>query len=340
MHRFLSLSVAALSFSAVLGAQTQNQSPVTVSGLVYAHYAYQLKDPAGANSFNITRAYLNVIGKFSGGLYTRVTGDIFTNADSSRTYRLKYAYFAWTPNASPLTYKLGLIHTAFLDWEEALWDYRMQGAMVMDLNGYMSSADFGAGVDGKWGPDKVNMQVALVNGENYNKGTGDQHKDAQARVSVRVIDTDDSSRVGGVRLTAYAQYGQPTTGGTRQRYIGLLSYRSKAVTLAGEYALTKDSTTTTALVDGQVASVFGVYHFGNSKVAAIGRVDYVKPNKNGLSTAAGFSNTRYIAGLSYQALPNLRLLGDVDWLSYRNGAPTAVAEAGRAQALFQTQFSF
>jgi len=58
-----------------------------------------------------------------------VTGDIYTNADSSRSYRLKYAYFAWTPGASPLSYKLGLIHTPFLDWEEALWDYRMQGPM-------------------------------------------------------------------------------------------------------------------------------------------------------------------------------------------------------------------
>lgn len=334
--------VAASVFPRAGVGQAQTQNPITVSASVYAQYGYAIKDTAHLNSFAVTRAYLNVIGRFSDGLYTRVTGDIYTNADSSRSYRLKYAYFAWTPKGSPLSYKLGLIHTPFLDWEEALWDYRMQGTTVMDRNGYMSSADFGGGVDGKWGADKVNMQVTVVNGENYNKGTGDRHKDAEGRVSFRLRDTDDSSRVGGLRLTGYAQYGQPTGGGTRQRYIGMLSYRSKAFTLAGEYALTKDSVAAAAMLDGQVASVFGVLHFsgGSSPLALIGRVDYVKPDKNAGTAVTGYSNTRYIGGVSYQATPNLRLLGDVDWVTYRNGAPTAALQASRAQALFQTQFSF
>ena len=75
-------------------------------------------------------------------------------------------------------------------------------------------------------------------------------------------------------------------------------------------------------------------------VAALARVDFIKPNKNGVSTTPGFSNTRFIAGLSYQLSPNLRLLGDVDYLSYKNGSPTPAAEAARASALFQIQFTF
>ena len=346
MHRSLSVGLRGVAIGAALllprMAAAQNQTQVTVSGVGYAQYGYLLKDTANHNNaFDITRAYINLIGKFAGGVGVRVTADVNRPAgDNSLRYRLKYAYATYQPAGSALTFKLGMIHTPWLDWEEALWDYRMQGQMAMERAGYLTSSDIGAGVDGKWGPDKVNMQVTFVNGEGYSGGPGDQRKDVEGRVSVRLLDTNDSTRVGGLRLTGYAQYGKPTGGGKRQRYLGMLSYRSKTFTLAGEYAITKDSVAAGPLLDGQVASGFGVFHFPSSKAAVIARVDFTKPNKNGVSTTPGFSSTRYIAGLSYQLSPNLRLLGDVDWLSYKNAAPSPAAEASRASALFQIQFTF
>ena len=77
-----------------------------------------------------------------------------------------------------------------------------------------------------------------------------------------------------------------------------------------------------------------------SKLAVIGRVDHIKPNKNAVTTTPGFTNTRLIAGVSYQLSPNLRLLGDWDFVSYKNGSPSPAAEATRSQALFQTQITF
>lgn len=349
MHRSLSVGLGSLALAGALlmprAAAAQNQTQITVSGVGYAQYGYQLKDTANHNNaFDVTRAYINLIGKFAGGVGVRVTADISrppaVTTDNSLRYRLKYAYATYTPAGSALTFKLGQIHTPWLDWEEALWDYRMQGTMPIERNGYLTSSDFGAGVDGKWGPDKVNMQVTFVNGEGYGGGVGDQRKDIEGRVSVRLLDTSDSSRVGGLRLTGYAHYGKPTGGGARQRYIGMLSYKSKQITLAGEYAITKDSAGAGAMLDGQVVSGYGVFHFPNSKAAVIARVDYAKPNKNGVSTTPGFSNTRFIGGLSYQVSPNLRALADVDYLSYKNGSPSPAAEASRAQALFQIQFTF
>src|SRR5881397_1495982 len=201
------LGVAVVATAAGVAQLTAQGSPppqVTVGGVVYTQYVYQLKDSLNhINTFDITRAYVNVIGRFSGGVGTRVTGDIYRNPnDSSLSYRLKYAFATYTPQGSPLTFKVGQIHTPWLDWEEALWDYRVQGTMAMDRAGYLSAADLGVGVDGKWGPDKVNLQVTAVNGEDFKSSAGDQRKDVMGRVSVRVLDTDDSSRVGGLRLTA------------------------------------------------------------------------------------------------------------------------------------------
>src|SRR5207244_10843123 len=104
------------------------------------------------------------------------------------------------------------------------------------------------------------VQATIVNAAGDCGGVGDGRKDVEARVSVRVMDTDDSSRVGGLRVTAYAHAGKPTTGGTRNRWLGMISYRSKQYTLASEAAATTDSVTGNAIKDGHIYSAFGVYH--------------------------------------------------------------------------------
>ena len=346
------LSAAALCALGASTAAAQAQAPtppqISVGGLVYTQFVYQLKDSLNhVNNFDVTRAYVNVIGRFSGGLYARVTADIYRNtaapSNGSLSYRLKYAYAAYTPAHSSLTYKVGQIHTAWLDWEEALWDYRVQGSMPLERgfmtaagaqNSYVSSSDFGIGVDGKWGPDKVNLQVVVVNGENYNTSPGDKGKDAQARVSFRLKDTDDSSRVGGLRLTGYAQYGKSNGGGQRNRFVGMVSYRTKQITLAGEAAATQDWPTGAANVNGRVYSAYGVYKLTHSKAALLARVDLDDPQ-----AGVDDKQTRIIGGASYQVTPNWRLLVDVDNLSFA-GTPTAAQEAVRSQFYFQTQINF
>jgi len=343
IRRALAVAVVAAAGGVVPVTAQQTAPPppqVTVSGVVYGQYLYQLKDSLGAgdqNQFSIQRAYINVVGKFSGGLQTRVTGDLQPSGSGNQMLRLKYAFAAWTPTGSDLTYKLGLLHTPWLDWEEALWDYRMQGTMALDRNGYATAADFGAGIDGKWQDDQVNGQLTVVNGEGYSGGTGDNRKDVMARVSVRLVKTDDNSRVGGLRITGYAGVGKPTSGGTRNRFLGMLSYRSKQFTLAAEYAATKDTVTAPPVPEttGRVISAFGVYHVQSSGVTLIARVDVVDPN----TSVSGDRQTRVIGGISYQVTPNLRVLADVDNLSYET-TPTGLQDATRSRGLFQMQFTF
>src|SRR5205809_1951455 len=346
IRRALGVAVVAAAGGVVPVTAQQTAPPapqVTVGGVVYGQFLYQLKDSLGAghqNQFSIQRAYINVIGRFSGGVQTRMTADLQPTGTGNQMLRLKYAFVAWTPTGSALTYKLGLLHTPWLDWEEALWEYRMQGTMALDRNGYATAADFGAGIDGKWKDDQVNGQFTVVNGEGYSGSgpAGDKRKDVQARVSVRLLDTDDNSRVGGLRLTGYAGLGKYTGGGDRNRFVGMLSYRSKQFTLAGELASTKDTISpvnTNPDATGRVISGFGVLHFPKSAVAVIARVDVVDPN----TSASGDRQTRVIGGLSYQVSPNLRVLADVDNLSYQ-ATPTAAQDGTRSRGLLQMQFTF
>lgn len=331
MHARLAIrALAAVALSALaapaLRAQAQQAPQVSVTGVIYTQYQYTDVAVANKSSFEATRAYVNVLGRFANGITTRLTTDVYRfGADNSLQVRLKYAFAAWTPAGSSLTYKLGMIHTPYVDFEETLWDYRMQGSIAVDRNGYMTSADLGVGVDGHWNGERVNGQLTVVNGEGYAGGVGDFRKDLQARVSFRLQPTDDNSRVGGLRLTGYAGIGKATGGADRNRYLGLLSYRTTEYTVAGEFVSTKD-----AAISGSIISAFGVYHFAGGKTAAIARVDVVDPNTN----VAGNKNTRIIGGVSYQLSSNVRLLADVDHLSFEGGG-TAIN-----QFLLQAQFVF
>ena len=343
MHLTRIAGVALIAATMTKGLAAQAPT-VTVGGVSYLQYVYQLKDTVNhVNNFDVTRAYINVLGRLD-VVGTRVTADVYRVADGSLAYRLKYAFVTYTPKRSPFTFKLGQMQTAWVDWEETLWDYRMQGQIALERGdllaplSYVSSSDFGAGVDGKWGPDKVNAQFVVINGENYNRAPGDKRKDAQARVSVRVMKTDDSSRVGGLRLSAYGHYGAPTSGGTRNRILGMVSYRSRRVTLAAEIAAMKDSVTTPLLLPrkGRLIGAFAVYHVPRSRTTFVGRLDVLDPN----TATPNNRQTRFILGASYQLTPNLRLLADIDNVSYEGGITTPALEAVRSQALFQVQFTF
>ena len=331
MAHSLRRTLAATLVTAAAAAGPLAAQGVTLGGVAYAQFAAQLDSGKNSN-FDVTRAYLNVIGKFADGITTRVTGDIYQNADGSHTYRLKYAYVNWQPAGSALTYRFGLMTTPWIDWEEALWDYRMQGPMAVDRNKYLTSSDFGAGVDGNVNNEMVDFQASVVDGTGYGATPGDMHKVAAARVSVRLLATDDGSRVGGLRLTGYGQFGAPSGGGTKNRFLGMVSYRSKSVLLAGEFAATTDSSGAQASpTKGQVISVYGWFAIPNSQVRVLARYDNVDPNTN----ASNDKRTEIIGGVSYQLTPNVRLLADVDALSFENTAQSKITTG-----LFQLQFTF
>lgn len=343
-RRSLAFACAALCLvPPILMAQAAPEKPtVTLSGVIYAQYLYGLRDPDGSgheNNFDVTRAYVNVLGKFTGGVASRVTGDVYRNADGSLSYRLKYGYVAWQPQGSALTYKFGLWETPYVAYAEGLWDYRMQGTDPTDRAGYLSSADFGAGVEGAWARNGVILSAGVFNGEFYSKKPGDQHKDAEARVSVRLLESDDPSVYGGLRLTGFGLVGQPNGGGRRDRFLGQLSYRSKAVTLAGTFVATGDrldqDPTSPPTTHGRLVSVMGVYRIPTTKLAVIGRFDSHDPDTD--TPDDGLS--RVIGGISYQLSPNLRVLGDLDHTWYQT-PPAVAVDRLRSQALFQLQVVF
>lgn len=343
-----SLAVAGMLLSVgPAAAQTPAAGPpstpsVTIGGVFYGQYQYFLRDNAGEryqNNLDVTRVYLTATARLAKGVGGRFTLENFRPTPTSgHEVRVKYGYAQLSPEGSALSFKLGQLQTPFIDHEEALWDYRAQGSVMMDRAGYLASADLGLTVDGSWNDNLITMSAGLFDGETYRVAPGDHHKDVAARLTVRLLPSDDSGRYGGLRLTGFGLLGEPDSGGTRQRWLGQVSYRSRAALLAGEFAVTRDRIGDAPLVPttkGQAGSVFGWLRFGPAPWAVLARVDWVDPDtgidRNGL--------TRYIAGVSYRVSPNLRLILDLDHLEYR-GTPTPTQDAARSQALFQVDLVF
>jgi hypothetical protein len=351
MHRWnRGLLMAAITAATMTGGELAAQATatttpapqITVGGVGYTQWGYNLSGGRHLDAFDVTRAYLNFNAKFAGGVAIRITPDIYRQQNDSNGalnalgYRLKYAYFSYAPGAGNITWKLGMIQTPWLSREEDLWDYRMQGAMAVERYAGMSSADLGLSADTKLASGHLDLNVGVYNGEGYKKPEGDQRKDLMVRASYLLGATNDNSAFGGFRLSGYAQVGHPTGGGTRNRFLGMLSYKTSQYTLAAEYEITKDSAAASpAVVSGSVISAFGVYHLSNSKLSLIGRVDLADPNTD----VSNNKSTGIIAGASYQASPNLRFLGDVDLLSHEAGDPDQLID-GRNKLLLQAQFTF
>lgn len=320
----------------------RDRPDVSIDGVIWAQYQYLFEDAADDfQAFDLKRAYVNVRAALGKGVTSRVTSDVYRVADGSLSLRLKYAYLTWRPEGSALGLTGGMMQTPWVDHEETLWGWRMQGSIALDRNGYLTSSDIGVGVDGAWAGGDVAFQGGVFNGEGYDDPEGDRGKDAAARVTVRLVDSDDASRTGGLQLSAFGHHGSPVGGGVRQRAAGMLSFRSKAITLAGQAALTRDrlddppapDVPDAATVEGRLLSAFGVVRLGRQPLSLIGRVDHLDPDVN----VAGDRETRWIAGVGIQATRNLRLLANVDHVRFEGGAP---APATATQGLLQAELVF
>jgi hypothetical protein len=347
----LAVGLALGAIAAAGSLQAQDAPRVTVGGVGYVHYRYQLDadsslNPlAHQNNFDVDRSYVTVTGRLRDGISTRVTIDVDgRDATDALTMRLKYAYAAWQPNGSAMQFKLGMIQTPLVDYIETLWGYRMQGTVALDRNRYLTSSDIGFSVDGSWSGDRINATAGIYNGEGYSREPGDHRKDVAGRVSLQLMPSDTTGKTAGLRLTGYGHYGRATGGGLRSRYVGMLSYQSKRITLGAEYGITSDSTAADSPeTKGRVISAYGVFRPASSRLAVLARWDQVDPNTDvelDVPDLASGVRTRVIAGVSYQLTPDVRVLVDADLLSLEHGSPNNSFNATRRTLFFHTEFRF
>jgi hypothetical protein len=331
-HRFrnwLAICVAA----GLLGAARDARGQVTVASgytppddtpkinvgiTIFANYSYQDEpqvvdgspqhNSIHVNSFDVTRAYINVTGSLSHWFSFRITPDITretgtgSSLSGSQTFRLKYAYGQvnfddFLPRGSWL--RIGMQQTPWIDFQEGVYRYRFQGTIFTDREGFLTSSDYAISTRVAFPENYGDVHVGIYNGDGYSstndqRGINDQ-KAFQARVSIRPAPGIAVLR--GLRLTGFYDSDHYFKDSKKERAIGALTFEHAYVNAGAEYLSAKDQSGGAAVAElrreGYSVWVTPRTPFG---IEALLRYDDLTTNKD---ISPKPKRQRTIAGIAY-----------------------------------------
>jgi hypothetical protein len=311
---------------------------IKIGATIFTDYTYtqmpRRKDADGntvnANSFNVSRAYINVTGNISHIVAFRVTPDIFRETDTasagsgSLVYRIKYAFAQvnlddWMPKGSWI--RLGIQQTPYVDFEEGLYRYRFQGTIFAEREGYLTSSDAGVSFHAALPQNYGDIHVGLYNGDGYSKAEANDQKAVQIRGTFRPLPMHPLLR--GLRVTAFYDADHYVSHAQRTRAIVNVLFEHGRANAGFEYLATKDQQSAAPVakpdVRGRGWSIFVIPKIGSGFEAFV-RYDHMRPDVDNLLEAGNGFNKRMIAGLAYwfphRSSVSSALLFDVESVSF------------------------
>lgn len=313
--RSFTLVVALLVSRDVLG-QTPSQPPpppaqtppaepeypvVRIGMLSYLQYDAELDNRDGFNAFDVTRAYININGQLSRNIRFRFTPDIRRITDSSLagslTLRVKYGFVQFDNLLAAGSWlRLGLHQTPWLDFEESINRYRVQGTMFAERDGVIpGSGDFGVGYRLPFPNGFGELQGGVYNGEGFTQTDINKYKSVQARLTIRPL--PKRGLADGFRVTGFVNAGWYAEDLPRHLAIVMGSYEHRYLVTTLEYVKATERPTASLAedIDRSGTSAFVEIRQGPTGWAAIARGDFFDPDE----TISDNSRQRVIAGIAY-----------------------------------------
>jgi hypothetical protein len=316
---------------------------INVGITIFANYSYQdapkvadgsnAKNSINPNSFDVNRAYINVTGSLSHWFSFRITPDIAretgtgSSLSGSQTFRIKYGYGQvnfddFLPHGSWL--RLGLQQTPWIDYIEGVYRYRFQGATFTDVEGFLTSSDYGASTRFTFPANFGDIHVGVYNGDGYSS-TNDQRsvnnqKGIQIRGTLRPLPGIPFFR--GFRLTGFYDSDHYFADARRERIIGNLTFEHPYVNAGFEYLDAKDQVQTNVAElhrDGYSAWITPRTQFG---LEGLFRYDELNSNRAVLPRP---KKKRTVFGIAYwpplQGGKTISFLADYSEVKFTNTLP-------------------
>lgn len=273
--------------------------------LSYLQYDAELENRSGYNTFDVTRAYLNINAQVSKNVRFRFTPDIRRVTDGSMAgsliVRVKYA-FAQIDNIGPRSWiRLGAHQTPWLDFEESINRYRVQGTMFAEREGLIpGSSDFGASYFAQLPGGYGEFHAGVYNGEGYAQPELNKYKSVQGRLTVRPL-PNAGTIVKAFRVSGF--YNAGWYADDRPRRLGIVmgsfEHPHLVATLEGlkatENPIGPAAGAVSRDIDRSGWSLFLEPRQGASGLAGIFRYDAFDPDHD----IAGVEQSRVIAGGAY-----------------------------------------
>jgi hypothetical protein len=273
---------------------------IRVGVLSYVQYDAELENRGGFNVFDVTRGYININGQLSKNVRFRITPDIRRVTDSSLAgslvLRVKYA-FAELDNVGPARswVRFGAHQTPWLDFEESINRYRVQGTMFSEREGLIpGSSDFGVGYFAPLGKF-IDIQAGVYNGEGYAQTDTNKYKSAQGRLTVRPF--AGRGLANGFRLSGFYNAGWYAADRPRRLGIVMGSFEQTHLVATLQYLKALESPNAVLPIDihRNGASGFVELREGMNGWAALARVDHLDPDE----ALGDNSQRRVIVGGAY-----------------------------------------
>ena len=274
---------------------------VRVGVLSYVQYDAELENRDGYNVFDLTRGYININGQLAQNVRFRVTPDIRrATSDStlagSLVFRLKYAFVELdNVKAARSWIRFGAHQTPWLDFEEGINRYRVQGTMFSERENLIpGSSDFGVGYFtpiGKY----IDIQAGVYNGEGYAQTDANKYKSAQGRLTLRPF--SGRGIANGFRLSGFYNAGWYAADRPRRLGIVMGSFEHTHLIATLQYLKATENPSVTAPRDIRRSGSSGFVEVrqGLQGWAGLARVDYLDPDR----TLDNNSQRRVIAGGAY-----------------------------------------
>ena len=253
--------------------------------------------------------------------------------------RLKYAYGqVMAPDLGHVitgSYaELGMVHTPWLDFEEHINRYRMQGTMFMERNGLFNSADLGVTVGGNLGPrlgddalkkvSKANpgsfgsFAFGVYNGGGYAAHEANENKVVEGRLSARPL----GPLFPYAQLSYFGIFGKGNTPAAPawRLHAGMLSVEREYFVVTGTCAVGRGNQKGSQLSGGDGREFVGYSAFAELKApwfdaSLFGRFDRFEWGKGD-----GQPSDRVILGVAYWFLKHNAVVADWDWLNEHDAA--------------------
>jgi hypothetical protein len=323
------------------------------------------------NRFAITRGYINAKWKLNPWLGFRITPDVHQDEFGDFKLRLKYLYAELRPPdlgfLTDMKSEIGIGHMPWLDFEEHINPYRVQGTMFIERAKTFNSADIGVSLRGLFGgqldseyQDKVShyypgrwgsWHIGVYNGGGYHADESNKNKVPEWRISLRPL----PDLLPGLQLHYFGLYGKGNhrnAGGfpDYEVNLGMLSYQNEWIAFTGQYARTRgnnkgtlavpvvpppldanDPTLTDEALRGEGYSFFfkSKLPVCDRKLSAFARYDHFDPDRTNRVTSGDDSYHLANAGLAWEFFDHWMLLLAYERIMYEdnNGGLGKVPES-------------
>jgi len=241
MKKLIGLIISVISVSSLVHAQeTKDKIPLlentSISGEWFLGFGYD--DYTGTSTFHLKRGYFTIKTKINDIFSVRYTQDISNDTEGNDLgnveMRLKYLLLKVNLINIDLLknsyFEFGMVHRPWLEYEQKITGYRVQGKMFTDRYDLLSSADFGISFAGLLGgeiseayqeevsPDYPGRYgsfcFGVYNGGGYHAFEYNNNKIIEGRLSLRPL----PDIIPGIQLSYSFSYGKSNTSDNNADY--------------------------------------------------------------------------------------------------------------------------